>query len=270
MVVGVTQEEVGFDLSRPLPRPAAVKPHVSCSRWGWWSCLRVMTPDGYPAVYAGSIDQPGAWITLYHSSITLAAFMRGRLRPHSREHLFRPNCRFFTMDASMFRKLHHPKATVPAVTLTINGQTVSAEPGDSIAAVLLRLDPPFSRTTPVSGSPRTPYCMMGVCFGVDCVASTQTCLVQVREGMRVERQHGRRALTMALSEDVVVSNVGDVGPHGGMPCQTEFHHEPRGRLTDHRCWPCGHECGVAGPWPGLERAGGGRSARTWRPDLARG
>ncbi|WP_082163501.1 (2Fe-2S)-binding protein [Caballeronia mineralivorans] len=124
----------------------------------------------------------------------------------------------------MFRKLHDPGATVPALTLTIDGQTVSAEPGDSIAAVLLRLDPPFSRTTPVSGSPRTPYCMMGVCFeclaSVDGVASTQTCLVQVREGMRVERQHGRRALTMAMSENAAVDDVSDVGtadPRDGMP-----------------------------------------------------
>jgi predicted molibdopterin-dependent oxidoreductase YjgC len=122
------------------------------------------------------------------------------------------------MDASMFRKLHEPGTTVPALTLTIDGQTVSAEPGDSIAAVLLRLDPPFSRTTPVSGSPRTPYCMMGVCFeclaSVDGVASTQTCLVQVREGMRVERQHGRRALVMTMPEDTAVSGVES---HNGMP-----------------------------------------------------
>jgi predicted molibdopterin-dependent oxidoreductase YjgC len=125
------------------------------------------------------------------------------------------------MDASMFRKLHDSGATAPALTLTIDGQTVSAEPGDSIAAVLLRLDPPFSRTTPVSGSPRTPYCMMGVCFeclaSVDGVASTQTCLVQVREGMRVERQHGRRALVMAVPEDTAVSDVGDVDHRDGMP-----------------------------------------------------
>ena len=122
------------------------------------------------------------------------------------------------MDASMFRKLHEPGTTVPALTLTIVGQTVSAEPGDSIAAVLLRLDPPFSRTTPVSGSPRTPYCMMGVCFeclaSVDGVASTQTCLVQVREGVRVERQHGRRALVMAMPEDTAVSGVES---HNAMP-----------------------------------------------------
>ena len=123
----------------------------------------------------------------------------------------------------MFRKLHDPRTTVPALTLTIDGQPVSAEPGDSVAAVLLRLDPPFSRTTPVSGSPRTPYCMMGVCFeclaSVDGVASTQTCLVQVREGMRVERQHGRRVLTMVMSQDTAVSDVDSLNgmPRGVLP-----------------------------------------------------
>lgn len=98
----------------------------------------------------------------------------------------------------MFRKLHDPGATVPALTLTIDGQTVSAEPGDSIAAVLLRLDPPFSRTTPVSGSPRTPYCMMGVCFEclvtIDGVGNREACLIPVRAGMRVETQGGARAI----------------------------------------------------------------------------
>jgi hypothetical protein len=41
--------------------------------------------------------------------------------------------------------------------------------------------------------------MMGVCFDclatVDGVASTQTCLVTVRDGMAVERQHGKRSIT---------------------------------------------------------------------------
>ena len=40
--------------------------------------------------------------------------------------------------------------------------------------------------------------MMGVCFDclavVDGVASTQTCLVTVREGMQVQRQFGKRSV----------------------------------------------------------------------------
>jgi D-hydroxyproline dehydrogenase subunit gamma len=99
----------------------------------------------------------------------------------------------------MFRKLNLPGESPPALNLTIDGQVVSADPGDTVAAVLLRMDPPLSRTTAISGSARAPYCMMGVCFEclaiVDGVASTQTCLVTVRQGMRVERQYGPRVPT---------------------------------------------------------------------------
>ncbi|MFM0365514.1 (2Fe-2S)-binding protein [Paraburkholderia sediminicola] len=97
----------------------------------------------------------------------------------------------------MFKKLHEPG--VSTLTIFIDGQAVVAERGESVAAVLLRQVNPASRSTPVHESPRAPYCMMGVCFEcltiVDGVASTQSCLVTVREGMRVERQFGRRRLT---------------------------------------------------------------------------
>ncbi|OZI34684.1 (2Fe-2S)-binding protein [Bordetella genomosp. 10] len=96
----------------------------------------------------------------------------------------------------MFRKLHEPGAQT--LTVYIDGQPAAAEPGETVAAVLLRQDAPASRTTPVRESPRAPYCMMGVCFDclaiVDGVASTQTCLVTVREGMRVQRQFGKRSV----------------------------------------------------------------------------
>jgi hypothetical protein len=97
----------------------------------------------------------------------------------------------------MFKKLHEPG--VQTLTFYIDGEAVIAEPGETVAAVLLRQLIPASRTTPVHQSPRAPYCMMGVCFEcltiVDGVASTQACLVTVREGMKVERQFGRRSVT---------------------------------------------------------------------------
>ncbi|WP_082163607.1 (2Fe-2S)-binding protein [Caballeronia mineralivorans] len=103
----------------------------------------------------------------------------------------------------MFRRLNDPDHYTPTLTLSVDGCAVQAESGDTVASVLLRLAPPLSRTTPVKGSPRAPYCLMGVCFDclalVDNVASTQTCLVQVREGMRVERQHGRRTVTNVVT-----------------------------------------------------------------------
>jgi hypothetical protein len=96
----------------------------------------------------------------------------------------------------MFRKLHEPGAQ--ALTVFVDDEPVSAEPGESVAAVLLRQASAATRTTPVHESPRAPYCMMGVCFDclaiVDGVASAQTCLVTVREGMRVRRQFGKRSV----------------------------------------------------------------------------
>ena len=96
----------------------------------------------------------------------------------------------------MFRKLrdHYPGE----ITIEIDGVPAAAEPGESVAAVLLRQNDPWSRLTPVTQSRRAPFCMMGVCF--DCVAevdgnpSVQTCLKQVQNGMRVSRQTGKRRI----------------------------------------------------------------------------
>lgn len=97
----------------------------------------------------------------------------------------------------MFRKLHDPGPQ--AVTIFIDGRPVAAELGESVAAVLLRQPEGWSRTTPISQSPRAPYCMMGVCFEclveIDGQGSVQSCLTPVADGMRVARQQGRRSLS---------------------------------------------------------------------------
>jgi predicted molibdopterin-dependent oxidoreductase YjgC len=93
----------------------------------------------------------------------------------------------------MFRKLHEP---VASIVIKIDGVSVEAEAGESVAAVLLRQPDPWTRRSPVSGNMRGPYCMMGVCFEclaeVDGVASVQTCLKQVADGMQVVRQTTKR------------------------------------------------------------------------------
>ena len=98
----------------------------------------------------------------------------------------------------MFRKLHEP--ALGAITIYVDGVAAPAEPGETVAAVLLRQAPHWSRTTPVTQSKRAPYCMMGVCFEclaiVDGIASVQTCLTPVREGMKVERQRGKRSIAL--------------------------------------------------------------------------
>jgi predicted molibdopterin-dependent oxidoreductase YjgC len=101
------------------------------------------------------------------------------------------------MAVSMFKKLH--ELGIPTITLYVDGQAVIAERGETVAAVLLREKQHASRLSAVGGEPRAPFCMMGVCFDclaiVDGISSTQTCLVPVQEGMRVERQFGRTKVT---------------------------------------------------------------------------
>ena len=96
----------------------------------------------------------------------------------------------------MFARL--PETSAKTVSLTIDGKPVDARLGDTVAAALLAAGFDHCRTTPVSGAPRAPYCMMGVCFEclvtIDGVGNRQGCLVPVREGMRVELQRGKREL----------------------------------------------------------------------------
>jgi len=86
----------------------------------------------------------------------------------------------------MFRKMH-PPAT--AVTIFVDGQPVSADAADSVAAVLLAAGVVRSRNSAVSTSPRAPYCMMGVCFEclveIDGEPDRQACLTPVRADMHV-------------------------------------------------------------------------------------
>lgn len=88
----------------------------------------------------------------------------------------------------MFRRLHDGAATV---TITIDGVATKAAPGETVAAALLASGDPRCRQTPVSGAPRAPYCLMGVCFDclmeIDGQSSRQACMVAVREGMTVKR-----------------------------------------------------------------------------------
>lgn len=94
----------------------------------------------------------------------------------------------------MFARL--PDTVAGSISLTIDGKRVEARAGDSVAAALFAAGYEHCRTTPVSGAPRAPYCMMGVCFEclvtIDGIGNRQGCLVPVREGMRVELQRGKR------------------------------------------------------------------------------
>ena len=91
----------------------------------------------------------------------------------------------------MFHRLKN--AAPELVELNLDGQAVSVPAGISVAAALLYLDATPIRCSPVSGSPRTAYCMMGVCFDclmeIDGQANQQACQVIVSRGMRLRRQN---------------------------------------------------------------------------------
>ena len=86
----------------------------------------------------------------------------------------------------------------PAVKIFFDGQLIEAREGDSVAAALLSTGVKSIRDTAVKGSPRGPFCMMGVCFDclveIDGIANRQACMIPVRDGMVVERQAGAAAM----------------------------------------------------------------------------
>jgi len=93
----------------------------------------------------------------------------------------------------MFKRLGELGATL---TIKVDGRDIRARIGDTVAAAMLAAGIDRCRTTPVSGAPRAPYCLMGVCFDclvtIDGVGSRQACLAPVRDGMTVETQIGKR------------------------------------------------------------------------------
>jgi predicted molibdopterin-dependent oxidoreductase YjgC len=99
----------------------------------------------------------------------------------------------------VFRRLPSPEneAGPATVTVTVDGEPLSV-PATLTAAAAVLLRGGIARTTPVSGSPRAPYCMMGVCFDclveIDGVPNRQGCLVTVAEGMRIRPQRGARSV----------------------------------------------------------------------------
>jgi D-hydroxyproline dehydrogenase subunit gamma len=96
----------------------------------------------------------------------------------------------------MFRK--RPDTARATVPVTVEGRDIRVPEGASAAAAVLLAGLPSIRETGVSGKPRAPYCMMGVCFDciaeIDGVANRQSCMVAVAPGMVIRRQHGKRTV----------------------------------------------------------------------------
>ena len=83
------------------------------------------------------------------------------------------------------------KSRGKSVTLWFEDKPVQAVEGESVAAALLTSGVKYLRHSLVSAKPRTPYCWMGSCFEclleIDGEQNQQSCLITVRDGMRIFR-----------------------------------------------------------------------------------
>jgi hypothetical protein len=76
------------------------------------------------------------------------------------------------------------------IVVVIDGLPFEGRRGDSVATLLLLAGKVACRRSFVSGEPRGPYCMMGVCFEclvrVDGTDGLQACMIPIRPDMRIE------------------------------------------------------------------------------------
>lgn len=100
----------------------------------------------------------------------------------------------------MFRSIEIPISEKSRViTIRVNGKELTVQEGQSVAMALLGAGIVRFRRSAVSGAPRAPLCLMGVCFDclveVDGVQNTQSCLVEVHPGMVIQLPDGNRRAT---------------------------------------------------------------------------
>lgn len=83
-----------------------------------------------------------------------------------------------------------------AISLQVDGQNIRARAGETLAMAMLNADVVPFRNTPISGDPRSPLCLMGVCFEclveVGAQQNMQACMIEVRDGMVVRLQKKAR------------------------------------------------------------------------------
>jgi uncharacterized metal-binding protein len=92
----------------------------------------------------------------------------------------------------MFIRENKLCASDEAITFDFEGQVIEARLGDTVASALLLAGVRITRTTPISGASRAPYCMMGTCFEclmtIDGQPDRQACLIMAKDGMKVQQQ----------------------------------------------------------------------------------
>lgn len=103
--------------------------------------------------------------------------------------------------ASDFRFKRTVASDAKPLTILFEGMPLSARQGETVAAALLANGIDYTRTTPISGAIRGPYCMMGSCFEclveINQIPNRQACVEVVSPGMEVRRMHGAREVVDA-------------------------------------------------------------------------
>src|SRR5271165_3968354 len=98
------------------------------------------------------------------------------MHPRSSPARFPKRCTPSQANGSMFRRIDTPASRL---RFQFDGNAIEAAEGETLAAALLAAGISSLRETPVTGAPRAPYCMMGVCFDclveVDGVPNRQAC-----------------------------------------------------------------------------------------------
>ena len=89
----------------------------------------------------------------------------------------------------MFKKQFESHETV---CIIFEGKNLDVEKGQTVASALMVGGNKIFRSSAVSGQPRGPYCMMGVCFEclieIDGIPNQRACMIPVREAMKIKRQ----------------------------------------------------------------------------------
>lgn len=102
------------------------------------------------------------------------------------------------------------------LTFTFDGETLCADPGQSLAASITASGARVFRNTG-KGSPRGLFCGMGVCqdclVTVDGVPNQRACMTSVRDGAQVRTQHGAPVL-----QDIAKN----IGADAGLPAPREL------------------------------------------------
>ena len=89
----------------------------------------------------------------------------------------------------MFKKQYESHENV---SIIFEGDNIDVEKGQTVASALLVEANTVFRSSVVSGQPRGPYCMMGVCFEclieIDGIPNQRACMIPVRAAMKIKRQ----------------------------------------------------------------------------------